>query len=294
MENLQPVVDILYRTYQLKIYPILLAVLVFLFLLTVAIKTKPQKKMQEAYNSFNDKLLKTQKKRKNSFDFDTVHNELLRNGILYRFPWMDSPANYIGIKIILSLICSLLFCLIHIIFIPIGFLLGYKLIDLMIYYINRHDNKVMQNDIQLIYNLLLIQSKSNIYLPDALCDCVELINPDDKRLIKALKILKGDLYGGKTFKEALEYFNSSFNNSYIDSMCVTLLQAADTGLAANLLKDINKQVQHFTTLQLNQETKMMDIKMSVAAVIFVFSLLFLGLNAGISQIADALSSSALF
>ena len=293
MENLQPVIDILYRAYQLKVYPILLAVLVFLFLLTVAIKAKPQKKIQEAYNSFNDRILKT-KNKKSSFDFDTVHNELLANGILYRFPWMDSPANYIGMKIILSLVCSLLFCIIHVAFIPVGFLLGYKLIDMMIYYINRHDNKVMQNDIQLIYNLLLIQSRSNIYLPDALCDCVDLIDPDDKRLIKALETLKGDLYGGKTFKEALEYFNNSFNNSYIDSMCVTLLQAADTGLAANLLKDINAQVQHFTALQLNQETEMMDMKVTIAAMIFVCALLFLGLNAGISQIADSLSSSALF
>lgn len=293
MENLQPVIDILYRAYQLKVYPILLAVLVFLFLLTVAIKAKPQKKIQEAYNSFNDRILKT-KNKKSSFDFDTVHNELLANGILYRFPWMDSPANYIGMKIILSIVCSLLFCIIHVAFIPVGFLLGYKLIDMMIYYINRHDNKVMQNDIQLIYNLLLIQSKSNIYLPDALCDCVDLIDPDDKRLIKALETLKGDLYGGKTFKEALEYFNDSFNNSYIDSMCVTLLQAADTGLAANLLKDINAQVQHFTALQLNQETEMMDMKVTIAAMIFVCALLFLGLNAGISQIADSLSSSALF
>ena len=293
MENLQPVIDILYRAYQLKVYPILLAVLVFLFLLTVAIKAKPQKKIQEAYNSFNDRILKT-KNKKSSFDFDTVHNELLANGILYRFPWMDSPANYIGMKIILSLVCSLLFCIIHVAFIPVGFLFGYKLIDMMIYYINRHDNKVMQNDIQLIYNLLLIQSKSNIYLPDALCDCVDLIDPDDKRLIKALETLKGDLYGGKTFKEALEYFNNSFNNSYIDSMCVTLLQAADTGLAANLLKDINAQVQHFTALQLNQETEMMDMKVTIAAMIFVCALLFLGINAGISQIADSLSSSALF
>ena len=87
MENLQPVIDILYRAYQLKVYPILLAVLVFLFLLTVAIKAKPQKKIQEAYNSFNDRILKT-KNKKSSFDFDTVHNELLANGILYRFPWI--------------------------------------------------------------------------------------------------------------------------------------------------------------------------------------------------------------
>lgn len=285
--------------YSNGIYRIIFLALIFGFIIFVGIKYSPAKQLKNAYNSINQRLIDATnavsiKKKKKKFDFNRIHDTLLQNGVLFRFPWLDNPASYLGMKILLAIAFGLLLSVFSPVFFIIGAFIGYKSLDFGVYLLNATDNRKMQADIQLIYNLILIQSKSHINLAYALSDCVDMINPNDRRLKDALKRLRINLFSGHTFKESIKIFNEGFNNQYIDSLCLTLIQAEETGLASDLLKDIGSQVQHFSSLQLSKKKEKMDIKVTIASLLFLASLLAIGLGAGFTELTDALTASGLF
>lgn len=285
--------------YKTGIYPFILLGLVFLFIIFVAIKYNPAKQLRNVYNGINQRLIDraniaAYKKKKKNFDFNKIHDSLLQNGILFRFPWLDNPANYLSLKILMGIALGFVLSLLFPVLFIVGFIFGYKSLDFLVYAVNSADNKRMQNDIQLIYNLILIQSKSHINLTYALCDCIDMIDQDDVRLKYNLKKLKINLFSGYTFKDAIKIFNESFNNQYIDSLCLTLIQVEETGLATELLKDINNQVQHFSSLQLSKKKEEMDVKVSLASLLFLGATLAIGIGAGFVELTNSLAGTGLF
>ena len=105
--------------------------------------------------------------------------------------------------------------------------------------INRSDNRKMLHDIRLIYHSMGVQIKSGVYVTDALAECSASV--ENIRLRSALSdfyadvIMKSDIYA------SLEKFRSSFDDRYIDSLCMTVVQALESGQALDLLKDIAEQ-----------------------------------------------------
>lgn len=295
--------DFLYNTVYLYVfkkgfYPFILLGLIALFIIFIAFKYNPRKQLKKAYSRLNQRLINeanaVANKSKKTFDFNKIHDMLLQNGILFRAPWLDNPANYLALKFISGILLGVLMGLLVPILSLVGFALGYVLPNFVVKIINSQDNKKMQKDIQLIYNLILIQSKSHVSLTDALVDCVDMIDPEDKRLVHNLKVLKENLIGNKSFKEAIKIFNAAFDNQYIDSLCLTLIQAEESGLASDLLKDMNAQVQHFSVLRLNAKKEEMDTKVTIASLIFLASLLAIGMSAGFEEISEMLTMSGLF
>ena len=84
-----------------------------------------------------------------------------------------------------------------------------------------------------------VQIKSGVYVTDALAECSASV--ENIRLRSALSdfyadvIMKSDIYA------SLEKFRSSFDDRYIDSLCMTVVQALESGQALDLLKDIAEQ-----------------------------------------------------
>ncbi len=105
--------------------------------------------------------------------------------------------------------------------------------------LNRSDNRKMLHDIKLIYHSMGVQIKSGVYVTDALAECSGSV--ENIRLRSALTdfyadvIMKSDIYA------SLERFRSSFDDRYIDSLCMTIVQALESGQAVDLLKDIAEQ-----------------------------------------------------
>lgn len=125
----------------------------------------------------------------------------------------------------------------------IGILLGIilaLLLPLSIPVLNRSDNREMLPDIRLIYHSIGVQIKSGVYVTDALAECSSSVK--SKRLRDALSafyaevIMKSDIYA------SLERFRASFDDRYIDSLCMTVVQAMESGQAVELLSDIAEQV----------------------------------------------------
>ncbi len=106
--------------------------------------------------------------------------------------------------------------------------------------LNRRDNERMLQDIRLIYTSLAMQIRSGIYVTDAMAEVYSCVT--ERRLRDALLELAGDVVMKADIYEALDRFEERFDNQYIDSLCITILQAMESGQAVELLRDIGEQV----------------------------------------------------
>lgn len=119
-------------------------------------------------------------------------------------------------------------------------LVGYWLPQLMMRYLNYRDNERMLPEIKLIYNGLEMQLQAGVYVTDALAECYAGVQ--EMRLRQALLDLAGAVTMKADVYEALSRFQQQFDNRYIDALCITLIQAMESGQAVELLRDIAEQV----------------------------------------------------
>lgn len=116
----------------------------------------------------------------------------------------------------------------------------YFLPRMLVQYLNYRDNESMIQELKLVYHGLEIQIRAGVYVTDALTECYAGVQ--DMRLRKALLDLAGAVTVKADVYDALNHFQSSFDNRYIDALCITLLQALESGQAVELLGDIAEQV----------------------------------------------------
>ena len=112
--------------------------------------------------------------------------------------------------------------------------------ELVLPYLNRRDNEAMLPDLRTIYHALSMQIRAGVYVTDALAECYGSV--EQPRLRQALLELAGDLVMKADLFEALDHFQQNFENRYIDSLCITIMQATESGQAVELLGDISDQV----------------------------------------------------
>jgi hypothetical protein len=122
---------------------------------------------------------------------------------------------------------------------PAGIIFG-VLPRIYLLYANRIDNEKLLPELKLVYHALAMEIKAGVYVTDALTECYGSVR--EVRLRDALLALSGDLVMKGDFGEALERFQRKFSNRYIDSLCITLLQAQESGQAVELLTDIAEQI----------------------------------------------------
>ena len=71
-----------------------------------------------------------------------------------------------------------------------------------------------------------------------------------------------DLAGAVTVKadvyDALEQFQRRFDNPYIDALCITLMQAMESGQAVELLRDIAEQVRDMEVSVMGRKKAALD------------------------------------
>lgn len=145
-----------------------------------------------------------------------------------------------------------------------GMLLGGVLFFLpqwMLYYLNGRDNMEMLAELKLIYHALELQLKAGIYVTDALAECYGCVR--NKRLRQALLDLAGDIVMKADIYEALNQFQLKFDNRYIDTLVVTLLQALESGQAVELLNDISEQIKDMEATVLERRKGKLDRSLTV-------------------------------
>ena len=77
------------------------------------------------------------------------------------------------------------------------------------------------------------------------------------RLRNALSEFSTTIYFNGSFDKSLEELNGKFDNGFIDSLCIILLQARESGQAMELLRDISQQITDMqASLQLKKKEKL--------------------------------------
>ena len=132
----------------------------------------------------------------------------------------------------------------------------YYVPELLLLYLNRKDNRKMLPEIQLIYQALEVQILAGVYVTDALTECCQSVRTP--RLQQALMELSGDIVMQSDLVAALSDFQQKFDNRQIDALCITLIQAGESGQAVDLLKDMGEQLKDMELAVLQQQKSALD------------------------------------
>lgn len=127
---------------------------------------------------------------------------------------------------------------------------------LLVHMMNLRDNEKMLPEIKLVYHALEMQIRAGVYVTDALAECYGSVQ--NRRLKQALLDLAGDITMRADITEALDSFRGKFENRYIDALCVTILQALESGQAVELLGDIAEQVKDMESAVLERRRNALD------------------------------------
>lgn len=135
-------------------------------------------------------------------------------------------------------------------------------------------NREMLNDISFLYDATAIQLSSNIYVAQAVANCLVYIR--NKRLKQALTELVGNLALGGDVRAATADFSEKFNNEYLSTFCNAVVQiAAQTGEAGKLIEDMSKQLAvmketNFTSRKKATENK---LQLCIIGIFIMFTVL---------------------
>lgn len=132
----------------------------------------------------------------------------------------------------------------------------YFLPELLLIYMNERDNRNMLTEIKLIYQALEVQIRAGIYVADALTECCQSVK--GRRLQQALIELAGDLVMQSDLMTALSAFQGKFDNRQIDALCITLIQAGESGQAVELMGDMGEQLKDMEITVLNHQKNALD------------------------------------
>lgn len=112
---------------------------------------------------------------------------------------------------------------------------------LVLVLIDQKNNREMLDDVSFLYDATAIQLTSNIYMAEAISNCLLYIR--NKRLKQALTELCSNLSLGGDVRAATKDFSEKFNNEYLDTFCSVIVQVTtETGEAGKLIEDMSKQL----------------------------------------------------
>lgn len=214
---------------------------------------RPEKKLLKACEEFSGLL---REKEKESAWYLRTEKWLWRNGAAFHYgKWMN-PSRYLLLRIMLALAGLVVFSVFSPGYGVMAAVLLYFLPGWMLGYLNRQDNIRLLPEIKLMYHALEIQIRAGVYVTDALAECYGSVT--EKRLQNALLDLAGDIVIKADIYEAMEHFQGKFDNRYIDSLCITILQACESGQAVELLGDIGEQLKDMEAVVMNRRKNSLD------------------------------------
>ena len=213
---------------------------------------------------------------------------LARNGANYHFGVKVGPMVFLLIRIFLALagvgVLSILAP-------AYGILAGIGLFWLpvgLVIYMNRRDNLNMLPDLKLMYHSLEIQTRAGVYVTDAMAELYGSVW--QPRLRQALLDLAGDLVMRSDLTEALEAFQGKFDNRYVDSLCLIILQAMESGQSVDLLSDLSEQIKDMESAVLGQKKEALDRSVTFYQLGILVAVMGLILYACVTQMFTAATS----
>ncbi len=231
----------------------LLSLLAAAEFLCIARSASPAKVVLSAYENI---CMRAKKSRKGIFDYERWEHYLQINGAVYHYGNWINPVNYLAICVVLAWVLFAIGMLGGLLTGIVLGILGLFLPGILLEYLNKKDNAAMLPELDLVYSALSIQIRAGVYITDALAECYGSV--EHNRLRDALQNLAGDIVMKADLDYALEQFQGRFNNRYIDSLCITVLQATESGQAVELLGDIAEQIKDMELLLQNKKKEKLN------------------------------------
>ncbi len=236
----------------LRVLPIVAAILFFALLLMLFYENA-EKVFLSTYQEFTG-LLK--EKGKNSRWYHRTKDWLIRNGAVYHYGKWIQPASYLTLRIVLALAGGVGLCHISPGYGILGAMLLFMLPAWLVTYLNHQDNLKLLPELKLVYHALEIQIRAGVYVTDALAECYGSVQ--EPRFRQALLDLAGDIVMKADIFDAMERFQGKFDNRYVDSLCITILQALESGQAVELLGDIAEQIKDMESTVMERKKASLD------------------------------------
>ena len=215
------------------------------------------KRMLHTYRELSG-LVKT--KGLNSNLYRRMDGWLKRNGASFHYgEWVD-PVRFVTLSLLLGLAGLGTLATVSLLYGGTAFLVLGSLPAILLLYFNKQDNERQLSELKLVYHALEIQIKAGVYVTDALAECYGSVR--EKRLRQALLDLAGDIVMKADVYESLDRFQSKFENKYVDSLCIIILQALESGQAVELLRDISEQIKDMEESVLARKKGALDRKLT--------------------------------
>lgn len=228
---------------------IIAAALIMGELILVGSSVSPREIILRAYETI---CMRAKNTKKGFFEYERWDQYLKVNGAAYHYGTWINPVSYMALCLIISLGGLAIGLAGGLIYGIVACIAGLFLPGLLLEHMNKRDNEKMLTELDLVYSALVIQIRAGVYVTDALAECYGSVS--QVRLRDALQTLSSDIVMKADLDNALEKLQSQFNNRYIDSLCITILQAMESGQAVELLGDISEQIKDME-INLQQKKK---------------------------------------
>lgn len=237
----------------LRLLPPCVGLLVFALVKTLAGTYHPGRKLLATYQELTGLLRESG--RENGW-YQRKEKWLARNGGAFHYGKRIDPVRLLAVQLMLAALGMGtltgmswelgVFGGVILYFMPMGLLL----------YLNHQDNQRLLPELKLVYHAMEIQIRAGVYVTDALAECYG--NVQEKRLRAALLELAGDIVMRADIYDAINSFQEKFDNRYVDSLCIIVLQALESGQAVELLGDLGEQIKDMEEVVLNRKKGKLD------------------------------------
>ncbi|MBO5281690.1 MAG: type II secretion system F family protein [Lachnospiraceae bacterium] len=236
----------------LQAVQLLMALLIGLQLLRMALGGRTGEVVLRAYDTL---CMHARRKKGRFWDYQKWEEFLRTNGAAYHYGGWINPVSYLTLCLALAGAGCIIGLYLGLLPGIAAAVLAACLPGLLLERMNRRDNEAMLPDLNLLYHALAIQIRAGVYVTDALAEVYGSVK--QIRLRDGLQALSGDIVMKADLGDALERFQGQFNNRYIDSLCITILQAMESGQAVELLGDIADQIRDMElTLQSRKKERL--------------------------------------
>lgn len=229
---------------------------------------------QQLYEGAQDLFRERNKDR-----YEKLHKWLKSVGAGFVIKGFGDPFMFVAGNLLLMVGTLLIFCLLKD---PgTGLLTAVAVVAteiLMIIMIDQKNNKDMLDDVSFLYDATAIQLASNIYMVQAIANCLVYIR--NKRLKQALSQLCSNLSLGGDVRAATKDFSEKFRNEYLETFCSVIIQiTTETGEAGKLIEDMSKQlmVLRETNFMNQKKTTENKLQFCIIGIFIVFTMLIFSL-----------------
>ena len=233
--------------------PAVAAALFFVLLRLLRREWRPDRLVFKTWQEISGLL---RKRERESGWYRRTQQWLTKNGGNFHYGKWIEPERYLAIRLVLAVLGLVVISPLAREYGVVAAVFLFFLPGWLLVYLNSRDNERLLPELKLVYHALEIQIRAGVYVTDALAECYGSVR--EPRLREALLALAGDIVIKADIFDALDRFQSKFDNRYVDALCITLLQALESGQALELLGDIGEQIKDMEAAVLERKKAGLD------------------------------------